>query len=267
MAEIKFSCPQCGQHISGNEQWSGHQIQCPTCATTLTVPQALPPPAAVAPVPKSLVPQPPVSHGAKLSAGATQVARSTAPGPIPVRQPAARPPRNKSPLLKYAVYAIVLAVLGGAGYIFLPSLLSNIQDSGNSKPTQTPAYIPAPRPVKTQISGRAHNCPLWEADNPEMWNQVLKHPERTPALGFYAQGNPEVSDWETKWAVEHGVSFFIYCWYRTSQGGPVRRSSAAPAIEALFKSRFVDKMKFTIMWENQTAAAHGEPVSAMRMTC
>ena len=56
MAEIKFSCPQCGQHISGNEQWSGHQIQCPTCATTLTVPRAPPPPAAAAPAPQSLVP-------------------------------------------------------------------------------------------------------------------------------------------------------------------------------------------------------------------
>jgi hypothetical protein len=136
MAEIKFSCPQCGQHISGNEQWSGHQIQCPTCATTLTVPQALPPPVAVAPVPKPLVPQPPVSHGHKLSAGATQVARSTAPGTIPLRQLPSRPPRNKSPLLKYVVYAIVLAALGGAGYLFLPSLLSKLQDTANSKPTQ-----------------------------------------------------------------------------------------------------------------------------------
>ena len=136
MAEIKFSCPQCGQHITGNEQWSGHQIQCPTCATTLTVPGAVPPPAAAAPVSKSLVPQPPVSQSPKLSAGATQVARSTAPGPTPLRQLAARPPRNSSPLLKYAVYAIVLAALGGAGYLYLPSLLSKIQDSANSKPTQ-----------------------------------------------------------------------------------------------------------------------------------
>src|ERR1700716_1142032 len=116
MAEIRFSCSQCGQHISGNEQWSGHQIQCPTCAPTLTVPQALPLPVAVAPVPKSLVPQPPMSRGAKLSAGATQVTRSTTPGTIPLRQLAARPPRNKSRLLQYVVYAIVLAALGGAGY-------------------------------------------------------------------------------------------------------------------------------------------------------
>jgi hypothetical protein len=140
MAEIKFACPQCGQHISGNEHWSGHQIQCPTCAMTLTVPGAPPPPAAVAPAPKSLVPQPPASRGPTLSAGATQVARSTAPGSIPIRQLAERPPRSNSPLLKYAVYAVVLAGLGGAGYLYLPSLLNKIQDSSSSKPSQaTPA--------------------------------------------------------------------------------------------------------------------------------
>jgi DNA-directed RNA polymerase subunit RPC12/RpoP len=134
MAEIKFSCPHCGQHISGNEQWSGRQIQCPTCAKALTVPQAPSPPVAFAPVPQAPAAQPPVSHGPRLSAGATQVTRSVAPGTIPRRQPTARPPSNKSPLLKYAVYAIVLAALGGAGYIFLPPLLSKAQDSLNSKP-------------------------------------------------------------------------------------------------------------------------------------
>jgi hypothetical protein len=137
MPEIKFSCPQCGQHISGNEHWSGHQIQCPTCTTTLTVPGAPPPPAAAARVPQSLAPQPPASPGPRLSAGATQVARSTTPGPTPLRQPAARPPRNQSPLLKYVGYAVVLAALGGAGYMFVPSLLSKLQDSSNSKPAQT----------------------------------------------------------------------------------------------------------------------------------
>ena len=141
MPEIKFSCPQCGQHISGNENWSGYRIQCPTCATTLTVPGALPPPAAVAPVPKSLVPQPPASQGPRLSAGATQVARSIAPAAIPIRQLVERPPRSNSPLLKYAVYAIVLAALGGAGYLYVPSWLCKLQDSAPSQPTQA---APAP---------------------------------------------------------------------------------------------------------------------------
>ncbi len=79
----------------------------------------------------------------------------------------------------------------------------------------------------------------------------MKHPERTPALGFYAQENPEVADWETKWAVEHGVDYFIYCWYRAEQGGPVKQRHGSALHKALFNSRFQDQMKFTIMWENQ----------------
>ena len=90
-----------------------------------------------------------------------------------------------------------------------------------------------------------------------MWANVVKHPERTPALGFYSQENPEVSDWETKWAVEHGVSFFVYCWYRASQGKPVEMRFGSAIHEALFKASFTDKIKFTIMWENQSRGTSG----------
>ena len=122
---------------------------------------------------------------------------------------------------------------------------------------RTPGTIPEPVPAKTRVLIGAHHCPLWEADKIHMWDNVLKHPERTPALGFYAQENPQVSDWETKWAVEHGISFFIYCWYRASQGGAVKTRFGTAIHDALFKSKFVDKMKFTIMWENQSRGIAG----------
>lgn len=121
----------------------------------------------------------------------------------------------------------------------------------------TPPYIPEPAPVSTSMLIGAHHCPLWEADKPEMWLNVLKHPERTPGLGLYAQENPEVADWETKWAVEHGISFFIYCWYRTGQEGAVKTRFGSAIHDALFKSRFVNKMKFTLMWENQSRGQAG----------
>jgi hypothetical protein len=119
------------------------------------------------------------------------------------------------------------------------------------------AYLPDPVPAPTRVLVGAHHCPLWEADKPYMWANVLKHPERTPALGFYAQESPEVSDWETKWAVEHGISFFVYCWYRTSQGGAVKIQYGSAIHDALFKSRFAGRMKFTIMWENQSRGHAG----------
>ncbi len=118
-------------------------------------------------------------------------------------------------------------------------------------------YIPEPVPAPTEILVGAHHCPLWEADKPGMWLNVLKHPERTPALGFYAQENPEVSDWETKWAVEHGISYFVYCWYRDGQGGPVKMRFGSAIHDALFKSRFMSRMKYTIMWENQDRGRAG----------
>jgi hypothetical protein len=119
-----------------------------------------------------------------------------------------------------------------------------------AQPRQKPAYIPPPRPVKTTILVGAHNCPLWVADEPQVWDQVVQHPERTPTLGFYDQANPEVADWETKWAVEHGVNFFVYCWYRAGKTDTVETKYSS-AIEALLKSRFASQFKFTIMWENQ----------------
>jgi len=120
-----------------------------------------------------------------------------------------------------------------------------------------PAYIPEPQPAPTKLLIGAHHCPLWERDQPEMWDQVVKHPERTPALGFYSQENPEVADWETKWAVEHGISFFVYCWYRDGQGGPVKTRFSSAIHDALFKSRYASKIKFTIMWENQARGKAG----------
>jgi len=68
MAEFKFSCQGCGQHIQCDQQWSGQQIICPVCGASLTVPflaapVAAPPPrvepaASAAPAPqRRLVPK------------------------------------------------------------------------------------------------------------------------------------------------------------------------------------------------------------------
>lgn len=120
-----------------------------------------------------------------------------------------------------------------------------------------PAYIPTPQPVRSNLLVGAHHCPLWEADRPEMWNQLLIHPERTPALGFYDGALPEVADWETKFAVEHGIDFFIYCWYRVNQGGPVETRWSDAMHEGLFNSRFEYDLRWTIMWENQSRGTAG----------
>ena len=38
MAEIKFECPHCGQHIVADEEYAGINCECPICSQALTVP-------------------------------------------------------------------------------------------------------------------------------------------------------------------------------------------------------------------------------------
>jgi hypothetical protein len=120
-------------------------------------------------------------------------------------------------------------------------------------------YIPPPEPVESPLLVGAHHCPLWEADPSSFarWAQVRADLTRLPALGFYDAVDPEVADWETKWAVEHGIDFFIYCWYRVSQGGPVETMLEGAITEGFLKSRYQDQMQFTIMWENQRKGISG----------
>ncbi len=119
------------------------------------------------------------------------------------------------------------------------------------------AAVPAAEPVATDVLVGAIHCPLWEADRVDLWRGVLRHPERTPALGLYAQENPQVADWEAKWALEHGISFFVYCWYRNGEGGPVKTRFSRGLHEGYMKSQSAEKLKFAILWENQSDGIGG----------
>ena len=117
--------------------------------------------------------------------------------------------------------------------------------------------VPPPQPVATDMLVGAIHCPLWEADRIDLWRGVLRHPERLPALGLYAQENPQVAEWEAKWALEHGISFFVYCWYRSGQGGAVQTRFGRGLNDGLFKSQVADTMTFAILWENQAQGVGG----------
>ena len=133
MADMKFSCPHCGQHIGYNEGWAGHQIECPACQSAIIVPHIRTPlPSTAASVPAS---EPAKTAGAKLAAGVTQVARSTGHTPTPIKRTVPRPPRGDNALLKYSVIVVVIGVLGVAGYFYGLPLISGAWQSapaGNS---------------------------------------------------------------------------------------------------------------------------------------
>lgn len=120
------------------------------------------------------------------------------------------------------------------------------------------SYIPEPNPAKSDRIVAAHYYAAWKkgaAGIHEGFNDLAKDfPDRTPLMGYYDEENPEVCDWEIKWAVEHGINCFIYCWYRKPEnmGKPVTVEDLRCGHglhEALFNAKFQKFMKFAIMFE------------------
>jgi len=119
-------------------------------------------------------------------------------------------------------------------------------------------YVPRPVPIKTDVLIGAHYCPLWkEGTRSNGWGPILGYPQRKPALGWYDEGDPEVADWEIKWCLEHGIGFFVYCWYRTNQGRGVQVRLGHAIHEGLFRAKYRSKFRFCIMWENQAKGDAG----------
>lgn len=95
-------------------------------------------------------------------------------------------------------------------------------------------------------------CPIWREGTSLGWEYVRNYSERIPYLGFYDEGNPEVSDWEIKWMAEHGIDFTWNCWYRKADNlGPIRvTNSSSSILDGYFYAKNSDKLKFAIMFEN-----------------
>lgn len=126
-------------------------------------------------------------------------------------------------------------------------------------PGLLPGYVPEPQPAGTDYLIGAHYFPGWYEGRHFGWGKVTPHPERMPLLGCYDEGDPEVADWEILWALEHGLSYFVYCWYRekASTGRPLTPADAwlGHAIhDGLLRARHGDRFRFAIMWENSPYA-------------
>lgn len=149
MAELKFSCPQCGQHIGYDDAWAGQQIECPVCRTGILVPDIKRPLAAASA--QALVKEPAKFAGAKLASGVTQIARSTAHAPAPIQRAVPRRPGADNSLLKYGLMAVVIAILAAVGYFYcLPLMTGALQHEpaasspGNAKSSQSGGTMGGP---------------------------------------------------------------------------------------------------------------------------
>jgi hypothetical protein len=87
-------------------------------------------------------------------------------------------------------------------------------------------------------------------------------PERTPLLGYYREGDPSVMDWQIKWAVEHGISFFAFDWY-WDRG---RRQLEHALHDGYFRARFRSYMKFCLLWANHNPPGSSSEADLLAMT-
>ena len=58
------------------------------------------------------------------------------------------------------------------------------------------------------------SCSIWREGTHMGWDCLNGYKDRTPYLGYYDEGSPEVADWEIKWLAEPGIDFQRYCWFR-----------------------------------------------------
>ncbi len=138
-------------------------------------------------------------------------------------------------------------------------------DVGFEPPVDLPVadYVPEPVPAKSDYTCLMHYCPLWKFGTHYGWGKIEDWPERKPAIGWYDEGTPEVADWHIKYALEHGIQAFIYCWYRSNWGPDVKHSLGHAIHDGLMNARYLDKFKFCIMWENGCAKGVQSPEDMM----
>lgn len=117
----------------------------------------------------------------------------------------------------------------------------------------------SPVTVKQERIVAAHVYPVWtpgEAGIHNAFYDLKNYPERTPLGGYYDESSPDVQNVHIKWALEHGVNCFIYCWYRKPEnvGKPVTVSALRAGRglhDGFLKASLCDNMSFAIMYEMQ----------------
>ena len=117
-------------------------------------------------------------------------------------------------------------------------------------------YVPEPKPVRGKSEVGVYYFPGWNTWS--RWEPIQGFPERKPVLGWYREGDPEVADWQIKWAVEHGITFFAYDWY-WSQGA---RHLEHALHDGFFHARYRHLLKFCLLWAN-----HNPPHTSSQEDC
>jgi hypothetical protein len=115
------------------------------------------------------------------------------------------------------------------------------------------SYVPEPRPVESDYDIGALYFPGWPSI--DRWANIwATDPQRKPVLGWYDEANPEVVDWQIKWAVENGIKFFMVDWYWNKGSMHLEHW-----IRAYEKARYRKYLKWCMMYANHNGkGSHSE---------
>lgn len=113
---------------------------------------------------------------------------------------------------------------------------------------EAPYPVPEPHPVSGPLLVGSYYFP--GHFNAQRWVPMASYHHPYPLLGYYRDGEPEVSDWHIKWAVEHGIGFFAFDWYYDYKTGNVHEHNLA-LDQGFLRARYRNLMKFCIFWCNE----------------
>ena len=115
-------------------------------------------------------------------------------------------------------------------------------------------------PVKAESDGvdtAMVMYPMWREGMHYGWDTISPYAdERKPVMGYYTEGQREVSDWQNKWLIEHGIDYAIYPFVRPSEykvneslvGEPIKSPvRGEDLMDGYMNSYYKDDIDFAIM--------------------
>ena len=120
------------------------------------------------------------------------------------------------------------------------------------------ALAPEPVPIDIKYTLGAYYMPK-PHDPSHQWTELLLHNQsnaikpygqRLPLLGYYQGDSPDVLDWQIKFAVDHGITYFVFDDYWTaSRSTPTYEGS----LRAFLQARYRRYMQFAVaLYSNTT---------------
>jgi hypothetical protein len=115
--------------------------------------------------------------------------------------------------------------------------------------------IPVPQPPESSYEVGAILCDLWNHGEHYGWDPIKPYLSRKPYLGWYDQDNPEVWDWQIRWARNYGIKWFLHCWYNKGpENEPIVDNPRFNAIEVIEQADLKNYIRYAISWTIGTAA-------------